>query len=75
MRNRYSKNSTMHNDASGEKKSTDKYIKIHITMAYRYTRLAKSLSFTGVANYQGMSRHMDMRTLRIQSAEALPEAP
>ena len=44
-------------------------------MAYRYTRLAKSLSFTGVANYQGMSRHMDMRTLRIQSAEALPEAP
>ncbi|MCS2372189.1 hypothetical protein NXX12_19180 [Phocaeicola vulgatus] len=33
MRNRYSKNSTMHNDASGEKKSTDKYIKIHITMA------------------------------------------
>ncbi len=44
-------------------------------MAYRYTRLAKSLSFTRVANYQGMSRHMDMRTLRIQSAEALPEAP
>lgn len=33
------------------------------------------LVFTGVANYQGMSRHMDMRTLRIQSAEALPEAP
>lgn len=23
----------MHNDASGEKKSTDKYIEIHITMA------------------------------------------
>ncbi|WP_185150529.1 hypothetical protein [Phocaeicola dorei] len=28
-----------------------------------------------VANYQGMSRHMDMRTLRIQSQKHLPEAP
>ena len=33
------------------------------------------LVFYRSSSHQGMSRYMDMRTLRTQSAEALPEAP